>query len=227
MTHCIVVDDEPLARQLIVSYIDQLPNLHCLGSYANALDALAALNSHPVEVLFLDIDMPGISGMSFIRSIKHIPKVVFITAHAEFAVEAFELEAADYLVKPVSFDRFLKSVQKITQPTRPEASDTPPASHIFIKVDKRLVKVDFAEIRYIEAMGDYLKIHIAGATMVSYMTIGKMEALLPANRFIRIHRSTIIHADFIQYVEGNYVAVAGAQLAIGLTYKEGMLKRLG
>ncbi|NIG53392.1 LytTR family DNA-binding domain-containing protein [Chitinophaga sp. Cy-1792] len=228
MINCIVVDDEPLARQLIVSYIDQIADLHCLGCYNTAMEAFTVMQSQPVELMFLDIDMPGINGMNFVKSIRNAPKVIFITAHAEFAVDAFELEAVDYLVKPVSFDRFLKSVQKIVQPGRVdhEERDALQTTSIFLKVDKRLVKVDFSEIRYIEALGDYLKVHTTGGTLVSYITIGKIESLLPASKFIRIHRSTIINASFIQYLEGNFMVVDGIKLSVGLTYKDALVRRL-
>jgi len=228
MINCIVVDDEPLARQLILSYIDQIADLHCLGCYNTAMEAFVVMQSQLVDLMFLDIDMPGINGMNFVKSIRNSPKVIFITAHAEFAVDAFELEAVDYLVKPVSFDRFLKSVQKIVQPGRgdQEERDTLQTTSIFLKVDKRLVKVDFSEIRYIEALGDYLKVHTTGGTIVSYITIGKIESMLPASKFIRIHRSTIINASFIQYLEGNFIVVDGIKLSVGLTYKEALVRRL-
>ncbi|RAJ83160.1 DNA-binding LytR/AlgR family response regulator [Chitinophaga dinghuensis] len=228
MINCIVVDDEPLARQLLVSYIDQIADLHCLGCYNTAMDAFVVLQSQPVDLMFLDIDMPGINGLNFVKSIRNPPKVIFITAHAEYAVDAFELEAVDYLVKPVSIDRFLKSVQKIVQPVKAkqEERDTLQTSSIFLKVDKRLIKVDFSDIRYIEALGDYLKVHITGGTLVSYIPIGKIESLLPASKFIRIHRSTIINASFIQYLEGNFIVVDGIQLSVGLTYRDALVRRL-
>lgn len=228
MINCIVVDDEPLASQLIVSYINEVPELSCLGCYSSPMEALAGINSLSIDVMFLDIDMPGINGIEFARSVKNMPRVIFITAHAEFAVQAFEIEAVDYLVKPVSFDRFFRSVQKILHPgtARPDEIKHIPASSIFIKVDKRLVKVDYASIRYIEAMGDYLKIHTQESVLLSYMTIGKIESLLPVSRFMRIHRSTIINLDCIQYIEGNIVTIGGLQLTIGLTYKEELLNRV-
>lgn len=228
MINCIVVDDEPLATQLVATYISQIPGLCNVGSYNNPLDALKALNSGPVDLMFLDIEMPGITGIDFARSIKNIPQLVFITAHPQFAVEAFELEAVDYLVKPVSFERFLKTIQKIVDPGTMKANEqTPQASSLFIKVDKRLVKVNFADITYIEAMGDYLKVHTLTTTLITYMTIARLESLLPAQRFVRIHRSTIINTDFIDYIEGNCVALGKNKLAIGLTYKDSLLRRLG
>jgi DNA-binding LytR/AlgR family response regulator len=230
MINCIVVDDEPLARQLILSYIAQVPGMTCLGSYQSAIEAFTALHQHQVDVIFIDIEMPGITGLNFIRSLRTYPKVIFITAYTEYAVDAFEIEATDYLVKPVVFERFLKAVQKIglnRNESIPIDLQQPEISSIFLKVDKRLVKVDLSAIIYVEGLGDYLKVHIAGQTYVTYMSLGKLEALLPASKFIRIHRSTIINKRMIQFIEGSFVRVNNIDLSIGLTYRENLLKRLG
>lgn len=226
--NCIIVDDEPLARQLIASYIESLPDLRLVGSYESATEAFTSLHSQPVNVMFLDIEMPGINGINFVKSLKSCPKIVFITAHTGFAVDAFELEAADYLVKPVTFDRFLKAVDKILKPAGDETKKeiTPEASGIFLKVDRRLIKVDFSEIVYIEGMGDYLKVYTVKKTYVTYMTMGKLESLLPVSKFARIHRSTIININLIQHIEGNVVAINGVELPIGLTYRDSFLKRI-
>ncbi len=230
MINCIVVDDEPLARQLIVSYIDQVPDMQCSGSYQSAVEAFAALHEHQIDVIFIDIEMPGITGLNFIRSLKTHPKVIFITAYTEYAVDAFEIEATDYLVKPVIFERFLKAVQKIglnknePVPVNLQATEI---SGIFLKVDRRLVRVDLASIIYIEGLGDYLKVHTVGQTYVTYMALGKLEALLPASKFIRIHRSSIINKSRIQFIEGNFVRINDVDLSIGLTYRESLLENLG
>jgi DNA-binding LytR/AlgR family response regulator len=230
MINCIVVDDEPLARQLILSYIDQIPGMTCLGSYQSAIEAFTALHQHQVDVIFIDIEMPGITGLNFIRSLRTHPKVIFITAYTEYAVDAFEIEATDYLVKPVTFERFLKAVQKIGSNKNGSITvDQQPSeiSSIFLKVDKRLVKIDLSTIIYVEGLGDYLKVHTAGQTYVTYMALGKLEALLPASKFIRIHRSTIINKTMIQFIEGSFVRINNIDLSIGLTYRENLLKCLG
>jgi len=217
-----------LARQLIASYIDELAELHLIGSYESAFETFAVLQSQSVDVIFLDIEMPGISGINFVKSLKWYPKIIFISAHTEFAVDAFEIEATDYLVKPVTFDRFLKAVNKVIRPTNISSIEEPPAeiSFIFLKVDRRLVKVNFSEILYIEGMGDYLKVHVMGKTYITYMTMGKIETLLPLSKFTRIHRSTIINLDLIQYIEGNFVIINGFELPIGLTYRDTFLKKI-
>jgi len=228
MINYIVVDDEPLARQLILSYAAQVPGMQCQGDFPGAVAAFEALHRLPVDVIFIDIEMPGINGINFIRSLKNIPKVVFITAYAEHAVDAFELEAVDYLLKPVTLERFLKTIQKL-KPTQhtPSPAQQPDTTSIFLKVDKRLVKIDLDQFIYAEALGDYLKVHCTGQTYVTYLSLAKLEALLPPQRFIRIHRSTIVNKQFISFVEGNFVRVGELDMPIGLTYREGVLRSLG
>ncbi|WP_412468056.1 LytR/AlgR family response regulator transcription factor [Pedobacter sp. KLB.chiD] len=228
MINCIIVDDEPLARQLIASYINELPELHLAGSYESAADAFTTLHNQLIDVMFLDIEMPGINGINFVKSLKRHPKIIFISAHTTFAVDAFEIDATDYLVKPVTFDRFLKAVDKIIKPTgiKPIEEFPKETASIFLKVDRRLVKVDFSVVLYIEGMGDYLKVHLMEKTYVTYLTMAKIESLLPPSKFARIHRSTIINIDRIQYIEGNVVVVNGVALTIGLTYRETFLKRI-
>ncbi|MFD0749895.1 LytR/AlgR family response regulator transcription factor [Mucilaginibacter calamicampi] len=229
MIKCIIVDDEPLARQLIVSYIDQIPGLQCVGNYKSAMEALPALMEQQVDVIFIDIEMPGLSGLNLIKALKTHPKVIFITAYTDYAVEAFEIAAADYLVKPVTFERFVKAVQKIgigegNVPTLNQLAAEP--SSIFLKVDRRLVQIDLSSIIYVEGLGDYLKVHTKHQTYVSYMALGKLEALLPSSAFIRIHRSTIINKSMIQFIEGNFIRINDIDLSIGITYKESLLRSL-
>lgn len=229
MINCIVVDDEPLARQLILSYIDRVPGMQCVGSYPSALEALAALMEQLVDVVFIDIEMPGLSGLNLIKSLKTLPKVVFITAYTDYAVDAFELDAADYLVKPVTFERFVKTAQKISGGKDYHSSLnelTQQSSSIFLKVDRRLVQIPLTSIIYVEGLGDYLKVHTREQTYITYMSLGKIESLLPALAFIRIHRSTIVNKGLIQFIEGNFIRINNVDLPIGLTYKDNLLKSL-
>jgi two-component system LytT family response regulator len=229
MTNCIIVDDEPLARQLLQSYIDQTPDLTCLGSYQTAVEAFSALHQHSIDVIFLDIEIPGITGLNFIKSLKVSPKVIFVTAYAEHAVEAFELDAADYLVKPVTFERFFKAVQKINPHklnNNTSSLVTHDVSYIFLKVDRRLIKIDLSSIVYVESLGDYLKVHTVDQTYITYMTFAKLQALLPGSRFIRIHRSTIVNTACIKFVEGNIVNIGSRELPIGQTYRDELVKKL-
>lgn len=232
MINCLIVDDEPLARQLLEGYISQLPGLHCLAACQSAVEAFGMLHEHKVDVMFLDIQMPGITGVNFMRSLKNAPKVIFTTAYSEYAVDAFELEAVDYLLKPITFERFLKAIQKlkpgndgpIDKAIAPVSQEN--AGHIFLKVDRRLIKVDLADIIYIEAYGDYLKVHTTALTYVTYMTFNKIEQLLPAGDFMRIHRSTMVNTACIRFIEGNFMRVGDKDLAIGQSYRERLLGSL-
>jgi DNA-binding LytR/AlgR family response regulator len=229
MINCIVVDDEPLARQLILSYISQVPVMQCLGEFKGAVDAFAALHAYPVDVIFIDIEMPGINGLNFIRSLKKTPAVVFITAYTEYAVDAFEIDAVDYLVKPVTMERFLKTVSKIipTQDQQTTVQQRAYNSSIFLKADRRLVRIDLGSIIYGESLGDYLKVHCMDQILIVHMSLGKLEALLPVHLFIRIHRSTIVNKQFIRFIEGNFVRINETDLPIGLTYRDRLLESLG
>lgn len=229
MIHCIIVDDEPLARQLLESYIVQLPGVSCVAVCQNAAEAFMVLHQQPVDVVFLDIQMPGINGLSFIKSLRTYPKVIFTTAYPNYAVEAFELEAVDYLLKPITFERFAKAVQRVIPKTGEAivpAAGSEENSYLFLKVNKRLLKIDYNDIMYAESLGDYLKVYTQAETYLSYMTLGKLEVLLPVARFARIHRSTIVGLKYIQYVEGNIVRVAEKDLAIGLTYKNNLSQKM-
>ena len=229
MINCIIVDDEPLARQLLAGYIGQLPYLNCTAVCQSAVEAFAVLHQQKVDVIFLDIEMPGITGINFLRSLKTAPKVIFTTAYPNYAVDAFEIEAVDYLLKPITFERFVKAVQKLSANGGELSgkSSVEPNTHIFLKVDRRLVKVDFIDVIYIEAYGDYLKVHTPERTYITYMTLGKIEQILPSSTFIRIHRSTIINKSFIKFIEGNFVCVNDINLPIGLTYRDSLLENLG
>ncbi|RYZ22801.1 MAG: response regulator transcription factor [Chitinophagaceae bacterium] len=227
---CLIVDDEPLARQLLAAHVAQVEGLALAGNCATAMEAFAFLHRDPVDLLFLDINMPGIDGVSFLRSLKAPPKVIFTTAYAEHAVDAFELDAVDYLLKPVTFERFFKAVQKLLrEPLAPAAPATPARGEeaIFLKVNKRLLRVPFASIRYVEGLGDYVKVYTDSGVHVSYLTLGKAEELLPAGRFMRVHKSWMIHIDRIEHVEGNSVRVAGQDVPVGATYRDALLAKLG
>lgn len=229
MISCIIVDDEPLARQLLNSYINQISYLNCVGVCQNAIEAFELLHLQKVDVIFLDIEMPGITGINFLKTLKTAPKVIFTTAYPNYAVDAFEIEATDYLLKPITFERFTKAIHKLgnqSEKKRDSKIDNEPNAHLFLKIDRRLVKISFSEIFYTEAYGDYLKVHTVKQTYITYMTLNKLEQLLPSHLFIRIHRSTIINKKFIQFIEGNFISINNIKLSIGLTHRENLLDKL-
>jgi DNA-binding LytR/AlgR family response regulator len=229
MIRCIIIDDEPLARQLMESHVRQVKSLQLIAVCETAVEAFDVLHREAIDLLFLDIQMPGITGLNFLRSLKNPPKVIFTTAYMEYAVDAFELDAIDYLLKPVTFERFMKAIQKagVSKETAvtgnvPHAED--PA--IFLKVDKRLVRIPHADIYYAEALGDYIRVVTKQATHVCYLSLNKVMELLPEQQFMRIHKSFLINLHHISFVEGNLVRILDKELPVGVTYKESLYKRL-
>jgi len=227
MIRCLVIDDEPLARQLLAGYIDQVDALTLVASCESAMEAFGILHQQEVDLLFLDIRMPGITGLNFVKSLKNPPAVIFTTAYHEHAVEAFELEAVDYLLKPITLERFIKAVQKL-MPKKDVVSlaKEPPLPYIFIKVDRKLIKLNYDDILYIEALGDYVKFITSDNTFVSYMKVSALEKLLPAHKFLRIHRSYIVSQQKISYLEGNFLRINEIELPIGQTFKDELYEKL-
>jgi len=230
MIRCLIIDDEPLARQLMESHVRQVKILELVKACETAMEAFEIMHREQIDLLFLDIQMPGITGLNFLKSLKTPPLVIFTTAFTEHAVEAFELDALDYLLKPVTFERFIKAIQKagISKDINNTTSNfTAEDQAIFLKVDKRLVRIPHAEIFYVEAFGDYIKVITNKATHVSYFSLNKIIELLPDQQFLRIHKSFIINLRHIQFVEGTLVRILDKELPVGVTYKEALYKKLG
>jgi DNA-binding LytR/AlgR family response regulator len=229
MTTCLIIDDEPLARQLLESHVRQVKTLQVVGTCETAIEAFELLHREQIDLLFLDIQMPGITGLNFLKSLKNPPKVIFTTAYMEYAVEAFELEAVDYLLKPITFERFIKAIQKIgtQKEAHPIPQSQPSDEAIFIKVQKRLLRIAYPDIFYIEGFGDYIKVVTTNTVHTSYSTLNKIAELLPEQQFMRIHKSFIINLRHIQFVEGNLVRILDKELPLGVTYKDALYKKLG
>jgi DNA-binding LytR/AlgR family response regulator len=231
---CIIVDDEPLARRLVEKHVKRLPNWQVKATCKNALEAYEILMSNVIDVLFLDINMPVVDGTDFYRSLKNPPLLIFTTAYPDYAVEGFELDALDYLVKPITFDRFLKAANRAkerlkTRQKETNKSEKPPKKindFIFIKHLSKLVKVSFKDILYLEAQKDYVKFVTDENEMLAGMTMKLAEEQLPEILFIRIHRSYIISIDAVTAMFGNIIEIGGVQLPIGSTYKDVVMDRL-
>jgi DNA-binding LytR/AlgR family response regulator len=228
---CLIVDDEPPARELLASYIEKMDDLEIRGQCSNALEAFAFLQRNPVNILFLDIQMPRMNGLELIKSLQQRPRIILTTAYREFAVEGFELDVLDYLVKPISFERFLKSISKyhqyniLNQPVASENGEEPfEKAYMYFKVNKDLVKIFLKEIIYIESIKDYVKIVTPGRSVITYQRIGYMEEKLPENKFVRIHKSYIIAVDKIVSYNNEEVNVQSFSLPIGRNYKQQFLK---
>ena len=231
MIKCIIVEDEILAQQVIQSHLQKANGFELLAICNNALEATEILSRQEVDLIFLDIQMPGMSGLNFLRSLQSPPLVVLTTAYAEYALESYEFNVIDYLLKPISFDRFLKTINKIVDgrlfTQLAKDSDSLPADHIFIKSNSKFFKVNFSEIIYIEGMKDYLKIHTAEYNLVTHQTMNEMERLLLTKPFIRVHKSYIIAIAHIRSIYGNSIEVGRATIPIGNSYKDNVVSLIG
>ena len=223
----IIVDDEPLAQEILETYIAKFPALHLVAKCNNAIEAFETLKNTAVDLMFLDIQMPQISGLEFLKTLSKPPKVIFTTAYSEHALESYELGVVDYLLKPISFERFAKAANKaIAQDTEQGLSSTTEskANFIFVKSDKKLIKVLFEEIYYIEGLKDYVILHTPNGRLVTLQTMKSLESKLPTKIFMRSHRSYIINLQKIDVLEGNMVYINKKSLPIGKNYKEDLLK---
>jgi DNA-binding LytR/AlgR family response regulator len=218
-----IVEDEPVSQELLRRYISDLPQLELVSVCSNAIEAGEVLRARRVDLLFLDINMPRLSGTDFYSSLVNPPAVIFTTAYPEFAVNGFELNAVDYLVKPFPFERFVKAVGKFLDQHRAPEQQT---SYIALVADKKTHKVNFQDIEFIEAMGDYAKVKMKDKTLIVHQTLQKLGDQLPAALFRRIHKSFIISMNKLEYVEGNMAIVSTQKIPIGQTYRTGFMERL-
>ena len=230
MIKCIIVEDEVLAQNVIQNHLQKVDRFELVGVCNNALEAKEVLNKQEVDLIFLDIQLPGMTGLNFLRSLANPPLVVLTTAYAEYALESYEFNVIDYLLKPISFERFSKTVNKIVEGrlfTQPKEKDNSPDDHIFIKSNSKFFKVNFSEVIYIESMKDYLKIHTAEYNLVTHQTMNDMEKILPAKQFIRVHKSYIVAIARIKSIYGNSVEMEKATIPIGINYKEKVMNLIG
>ncbi|MBK1442063.1 response regulator transcription factor [Parapedobacter sp. ISTM3] len=214
----IAIDDEPLALEVIRSHAAKVPFLDLKATFINAFEAMDYLRQHPVELLFLDIKMPDISGIEFFRSLSKKPLVIFTTAYSEHAVAGFELDAVDYLLKPFSLARFLKACNKAQEWLQLRGTNGSKPEYLFVKTGYEQVKIAFTDIDYLEATGNYVNFVLGDRHILSRMTITECEELLPAHRFIRIHRSFIAAIDKVQKIERHQLTVGDSILPVGSSY---------
>ncbi|MFN8354286.1 MAG: LytTR family DNA-binding domain-containing protein [Spirosomataceae bacterium] len=229
---CIAVDDEPLALDLLEDNIKQVPFLQLVKSCRNAFEAIEVLQTEKIDLVFLDIQMPGLTGTQFVQSMPehNKPMVIFITAYEEYAVEGFNLDVVDYLLKPVSFERFLKAANKAQEFLRfrhQEASSTVPSHEfLFVNADYSLVKIRLADVTYVEGLKDYVKIHLTTSTrpVITRLTMKTMEEKLPADQFIRVHKSFIVSLDKIESIRNLKIKIGSAQIPVSEHYSEAFFK---
>jgi DNA-binding LytR/AlgR family response regulator len=218
----IIVEDEPLAREIIRTYSERIDNINITGEYSNANDSIAAISSLECDFAVIDINMPKISGIELIKSIKNPPEFIITTANREFAVEAFEINAVDYLVKPFSFDRYLSAVNKIIQKLSYKFAkiQIPDKDFIMVKSDNMFIKIEISEIYYIEAYREYVKIHTRNSTILSLVSMKNILDMLPKDKFFRIHRSFIISIKHLDFVRGFEVIINNKTLPISRELKD-------
>ncbi|MCF6279272.1 MAG: LytTR family DNA-binding domain-containing protein [Flavobacteriaceae bacterium] len=226
---CILADDEPIARQILENYIDVVPNLELVASCKNAFEVIEILESEQIDVLFLDINMPKLSGISLLKTLKSRPNVILTTAYSEYAIEGFELSVTDYLLKPFSLERFMQAIAKLKTPKQKHSTIKPltkeSPNFIFVKSDKKLIKLNLDSINHIEAYGNYIKIYTDKMILVSE-TLSHFLEKLP-NQFLRIHKSFIINFNKLKLIDGNQIVLLNEiKLPIGKSYRKSVLDKI-
>lgn len=222
----LIIDDEPLARNVIKEYSKKIPSLNIIGECGDAICAHQFMQNNQVDLIFLDINMPKLSGIEFLKTIKNPPLVIFTTAYSEYALDGFELNVIDYLKKPFSFERFCKAFFRaeelllLKESANKSESVENSSDFIFVKSDKKTIKVNISDIQYIEGLGDYIKLFTNDKKLVTNLSMKKIEALLPSSQFYRIHKSYIISLDKIELIEGNMVKINSMKLPIGNNYRQ-------
>ncbi len=231
--NCLVVDDEELARTLLENFIGRVPGLSLVAQCANPLEAMAVLRQQPVDLLFLDIQMPELTGVEFLRTLQQKPVVIFTTAYADYALEGYSLDVTDYLLKPFSFERFLQAVNKAisvikakTQTGRTPAAVSSDKEYILVKADHKVHRLRYDDIFFIEGMREYVAFHTASGRILSLNSLKSLEDALPADRFIRIHKSYIVAIDKIATMEGNTLHVGKEKLPVGASYRDALVTRV-
>ena len=229
---CVIVDDEPVARDILTSYVAKIPSLELIATCKNAMEAFQVSNTQNIDIFFLDINMPDISGLSVAKSINQKSKIIFTTAYREYAVDGFDLQAVDYLLKPISFDRFLQAINKLFHQNSNVSSEISSEENlvkndfIFVRSDRKMLKINFDELLYVESLSDYIKLHLKDKVITTRETISNIETKLPAKNFLRIHRSFIVNLKKATSYTNEFVEIGKNAIPISRTYKENVLKKL-
>jgi len=233
-TKCLIVDDEPLARELIRGHVEKLENFEIVAECSDAMKALNVIREKQVDLMFMDIQMPQITGIEFMKTLKHTPRVIITTAYREYALEGFELDVVDYLIKPITFERFLKSVNKYYQMSQEDvqivansiSDKLPEESFVYVKENKKIVKIYLSEIKYIEGLSEYIQIFTDKRKIITKTSMSQMEGKLPPENFLRIHKSFIVSVNKIEAFTANTIEIQGKELPIGRSFKNGVLNAL-
>jgi len=221
----LIIDDEPIARAILENYVEKDGRIELLTSCKNAQEAMTFLSQHEVDLIFLDIEMPKVNGLEMLGALINPPLVIFTTAYREYAVEGFELNAIDYLVKPFAFERFLKAISRVSERIQ-EKRGLQSADFFFIKSDGKNIKIHYKDIVFVEAMNEYVRIHTNTQKIMAFQKMSYLEEKLPSQQFKRVHRSYIISLDKIEAIEGNQVFVAGQKIPVSRSYQECLFSQL-
>lgn len=229
---CIIVDDEPVAREILENHLGKINTVVVEASCKSAIEAFNIISTRKIDLIFLDINMPEISGLSFAKSINNSIKIIFTTAYREYAIDGFDLQAVDYLLKPISFERLLQAINKYLNenavlPTA-ETSEilTEKSESFFVRSERKMIKILYSEIQFIESLADYIKIHLTDKSVVTRETISNVEAKLPQNNFLRVHRSYLVSLANINSFTNEYIEIGKKQIPISRSYKKKVLERL-
>ncbi len=226
---CIIVEDEPIARKVLQEFVDEIDYLELKGQAENPLKAIPLLQDNDVDIIFLDINMPKINGIDFLKSSKLNASIIITTAYPVYAVEAYGLDVLDYLVKPISFERFLKACNKVKElktKQAPAPAQSAPANHFFVKCDNQIEKVFYDELLYAEAMMNYVMLYTVSKKMMVYITIKGLEEQLPSETFIKVHKSFIVNISKIKSIEGNILNIGNEKIAISQNLREKVINEI-
>jgi DNA-binding LytR/AlgR family response regulator len=224
--NCIIVEDEPAAQSILEHYVSKCHDLHCLGYFPDAFSALDFLNSHPADLIFLDVNLPEMSGISMVRSLVHPPLVIFTTAYPQYAVDGFDLEAIDFLLKPFSFERFYKAVNKARERFNLRIQPVTMPTKISVKSGKRIYQISIDDIRFLEACGDYVTIFSHDKKLVVHGTLKSWEEKLKGSNFLKVHRTAIANLSKIDHLEGNQIQIGEHKIPVSEQFREELLGKM-
>ena len=228
--NCLIIDDEPLARKGLREYVQEIDFLHCVASCENALKAASFLNQEKIDLIFLDIHMPKLSGIEFLKTLKNPPLTIITTAYSDYALEGYSLDVIDYLVKPINFDRFLKASQKALEffelKARAEHNAASAVDYFFVRCDRKFEKVFFRDLSYIEGLQNYAVIHVGNKKLITYITLTSLENQLPKDRFLKVHKSFIISVPHVKAIEKDEIIMDNARIPISRSLHEQVVRQI-
>lgn len=228
--NCLIIDDEPVARKGLEEHIHAIDFLHCVASCEDAMKAASYVSEQKIDLIYLDIQMPKVTGIDFLKTLRNPPITILTTAYSDYAVEGYSLDVIDYLVKPITFERFLKASQKAMEyfqlKIRAEQKGVPEVDYYFVRCDRKFEKVYFRDIAYVEGMQNYAVIHMGDRKLITYITLASLEEQMPKDQFLRVHKSFLISLPHVKAIEGDEIILENARIPIGRTLREQVVQRI-